>query len=240
MLRLSRAAALTLCVAIAVPAQAQQAPPAITVRTFTLRHMRPADAAQLIAPYAGTPGSAVFQAGRSLRAITVRETPAVLARIDSLLKAHDRPAQVIRLRFQLLAADETPTRDPTVVEIDSTLRRLFRFAGYRLLAEGVSTATENEDFSLTLGTGDDRFKIGGTIGGLSAEEGRRSVHVLVGLGRPGSPNHEGRPVPADALFSTGVTVPLGQTVVLGSAAPGGKTQALILVIRPELVRGSEP
>ncbi len=38
----------------------------------------------------------------------------------------------------------------------------------------------------------------------------------------------------EVLLSTGVTVPIGQTAVLGSAAPGGKIQALILVIRPEL------
>jgi hypothetical protein len=38
----------------------------------------------------------------------------------------------------------------------------------------------------------------------------------------------------EVLLETGVTVPIGQTAVLGSTAPGGKIQALILVIRPEL------
>jgi hypothetical protein len=46
--------------------------------------------------------------------------------------------------------------------------------------------------------------------------------------------YEGKPMQSETLLSTGLTVPIGQTVVLGSAAPGGANQALILAVRPEV------
>ena len=235
MLRPSHTALLALCIAFAPPARAQETGPAIVVRTFTLRHMQPEEAAKLVAPYVMSPKGGVFEAGGAVRAITVRETPHVLARIDSLLRAHDRTPRVITFRFQLLSADDTPTRDPAVAAIDSTLRRLFRFTGYRLLSEGTAIASENATFSLTLAAADERFALGGTVGGVRAADGRGSVHVLVSLSRPAIGPAERMAGGGEVLLSTGVTVPIGQTAVLGSAAPGGKIQALILVIRPELV-----
>jgi hypothetical protein len=37
-----------------------------------------------------------------------------------------------------------------------------------------------------------------------------------------------------ALFETGVTVPMGNTVVLGTAASHGTEKALILTVRPQI------
>ena len=45
---------------------------------------------------------------------------------------------------------------------------------------------------------------------------------------------EGKPAGEEKLLSTGLTIPLGQTVVLGSAAPGGSNKALILAVRPDV------
>jgi hypothetical protein len=234
MLRPSHAVLLALCIAFAPRVHAQEPGPGLVVRTFTLRHMQPDDAAKLVAPYVMSAKGGVFEAGGAVRAITVRETPQVLARIDSLLRAHDRTPRVIVLRFQLLSADDTPTRDPAVAAIDSTLRRLFRFTGYRLLSEGSAIASEHEHFSLTLAAADERFALAGNVHGVRAVDGRGSIHVGVSLSRPATAVQERMAGGGEVLLSTRVTVPIGQTAVLGSAAPGGKIQALILVIRPEL------
>lgn len=234
MLRPNYVALLALCIASASPLRAQETAPQVVVRTFTLRHIGPEDAAKLVAPYVMSRAGGVFQAGGALRAITVRETPQALARIDSLLRAVDRARQVIVFRFQLISADDTPSRDPAVAAIDSTLRKLFRFAGYRLLAEGTAIASEHASFSLTLAAGEDRFALGGLVQGVRAGAGRGSVHVAVSLTRAATAVQERMAGGGEVLLSTGVTVPIGQTAVLGSAAPGGKIQALILVIRPEL------
>jgi hypothetical protein len=38
------------------------------------------------------------------------------------------------------------------------------------------------------------------------------------------------------LLETGLTIPIAQTVVVGSAMTGGSTPAIILTIRPELAK----
>jgi len=43
-------------------------------------------------------------------------------------------------------------------------------------------------------------------------------------------------VPQQSLLSTGLTIPIGQTVVLGSAAATGEERkAVILTVRPEVL-----
>src|SRR4029450_7941093 len=66
--------------------------PALDVKTFRLRNLKPEDAARPLAPYVTSPGGGVFEAGGVAGgAITVRETSRVLASVDSLLRLYDRP-----------------------------------------------------------------------------------------------------------------------------------------------------
>jgi hypothetical protein len=236
MARLVCIAGLVSCIVGAARADAQQATPAVAVRTFTLRSMRPQDAAQLVAPYTVSPNAGVFEAGGSVPAITVRETPQMLARIDSLLRVYDRPPRAVVVRFQLLAASDTATRDPSVAAaVDSALRKLLPFAGYRLISEGIATASEGEPFSLTLAGAGERFALNGSVGAIGTEAGKETARIGISLSRVGAVIEAGRRVASDVLLSTGVSLPLGQTVVVGSAAPGGRARPLILVMRPELV-----
>ena len=93
---------------LVLPAMAKaQDPRDLAVRTFRLQNLRPEDAAKLLGPYVNAPNGGVFEAG-SINAITVRETHAVLALVDSLLKVHDRPRAVVTMRFQLIAAGRAP------------------------------------------------------------------------------------------------------------------------------------
>lgn len=209
--------------------------PEVIERTFKLVHLGPKDAAQLIAPYVHPVyGAGVFEAG-NIRAITVRETPQMLTRIEALLKEHDRAQATIVLRFQLIAAESIQTRDPAIAAVESQLRGLFRFPGYRLLSEATAMAGMYEEFKLLIPAGDERLELKGHVGSVNAGEGDPSVHIRVSLERPVPVVDPAKgTVMAGGLLGTGLTIPLGQTVVMGSTTPGGRIMALILVVRPEI------
>jgi len=227
-------ALLPLPLAAASALRAQEGAQPIVVRTFTLRHLHPESVKRLVQPYILSTKGGVFEAGHPIRAITVRETPENLARIDSLIRAHDRSPATLTFRFQLIAAEDQPTRDPAIVGLDSTLRGLLRFAGYRLLSQAVVTVGEAQHFAQTLNADDERLLLTGEVSEIRAADGGGNVYVQVHLSRPRGVIAEGKEIPNERLLQTGVSVPLGQTVVLGSAVPGGKVRALILAVRPEV------
>jgi hypothetical protein len=213
---------------------AQEQRPALETRTIQLRNLRAEDAARLISPYVRAAGGGVYEAG-GIQAVTVTETPAVISRVDSLIRENDRAPAVFVFRFQLIAANDTPGRDPAIESLDSTLRGLFRYKGYHLLGEGTTSAGEAESFSLTIAGGEERFALAGDIIAVRAAVGG-SVRMRVRLARAAGSTFQGKPVEVESLLSTGLTVPVGQTIVLGSAAPGGTNQAVILAVRPEIVQ----
>jgi hypothetical protein len=230
--------ALSLVAAPVLRAQEQAQP--LIVKTFTLRHLNPASANRLVEPYILSSKGGVFEVGGAIRAITVRETAQNVARIDSLLRAHDRSPTTLTFRFQLIAAEDQPTRDPAIGGLDSTLRGLLRFAGYRLLSQAVVTVGEAQTFAQTLNANDERLLLAGEVSEIHATDGNGSVYIQVRLGRARGVSAAGKEMPDERLLQTGVSVPLGQTVVLGSAVPGGKVRALILAVRPEVASAREP
>ena len=233
MTRIVRSFALvSLCWLVATPLRAQDTLATLITRTIPLHHLRAPDAARLVAPYIRAARGGVYEAG-AVQAVTVTESAATLARIDSVIRENDRSPAVLVFRFQLIAADDTPARDSALDSIEPVLRGLFRFKGYRLIGEGSTTAGEFENFSLTVAGGEDRFALGGEVIAVQAGPGG-SVRLRVRLARAAGFTYQGKPGEAETLLTTGLTVPLGQTVVLGSAAPGGKNQALILAVRPEM------
>lgn len=236
-MRFRQYSALVFLLAAAPAAIAQQKPqqPDINERTFKLVHLGPESAAKLVAPYVHPMyGAGVFEAG-GIRAITVRETPQVLSRIESLLKEHDHAPATIVLRFQLIAAESIQTRDPAISGVESQLRSLFRFPGYRLLSEATAMAGMYEEFKLLIPAGEERLELTGNVGSVSVGDAEPSVHLRVSLERPVPiVDAQSGGVMAGGLLGTGLTIPLGQTVVMGSTTPGGKIMALILVVRPEI------
>jgi hypothetical protein len=227
---------------LAVPCAAQQAqqtpppqhiPPGLEVRTFPLQYLKPADAARLVSPFVFGLMTGVFEAGPSVQAITVRGSRDVLARVDSLLKVYDEPPVTLNLKFQILVGSDSAWRDDAIApEVQTSLRSLFRFAGYQVVAQGAATVS-NSKFSITLRAVDDRFLLNGSVGSISRATvgGARgsTVQLDISLG-----SSDLRP-----LMSTGLSVPLGETVIVGSAAGLAtdmqKGRTLILVVRPEPV-----
>jgi hypothetical protein len=248
-----RSIALIALLRFVAPLQAQESPASLVTRTIPLRHLAPVDAARLVSPYIRSERGGVYEA-TAVRAVTITETAVTLARIDSLIRENDRSPTILSFRFQLIAADDNPARDPAIDSLDTTLRSLFRYRGYHLLGQGTTTAGENESFSLTMAGGEERYElfgdvvtvqVGGTAGSAplivvdgvpqASDKGDRgTVRVRVRLGRLVAGTYQGKPMAPESLLSTGLTVPVDQTVVLGSAAPGGRNQAIILTIRPEV------
>ena len=209
----------------------------LPVRTYTLENLRPTDAAKLLAPYVPRMVDAgVYEAGTGVNAITVRAPTENLAIIDSVLRAYDRPPVTVRLRFQLIAALDSSVHDPAISEIDGTLRGLFRFAGYRLVAEGTTTVSERTQYSMTLTSEGSSYELNGLLGASSVSGATTSQQMTVrlsGLVR-GMNMGRGNTSSWTGIISTGLTVPFGQTVVVGGSTGNVGDRSLILAVRPEL------
>jgi hypothetical protein len=238
-------AALSLALALGVPqaSRAQRdtvAPPVLPVRTFHLTQLAPDQAAKLVSPYVQGQNTGVFSAGSGMRAITVRAPDRILATVDSVLKANDRPPRTIVLRFQLIAAEDSAVHDAAIAGVDAALRSLFRFRGYRLLGEGAAAVGEGSSmFQLTLNAaaeppGLEHFTVTGQIGDLVADGDSGSVDLHVSLEGPMVKNASVGGASMTTRLSTGLTLPIGQTIVLGSAAAGGLVSTVILAVRAEL------
>ncbi|MFI5233827.1 MAG: hypothetical protein ACHQSE_15115 [Gemmatimonadales bacterium] len=219
----------------------------VVVKTIPLQYLSNGDAARLVAPYAAPPFGAtgdaaqagVFEAGNAVHAITVRAPIAMFARIDSIVKANDRPPATLTLRLQVIAASDSAVHDGSIGDIDAELHNLFRFNGYRLLSQNAVWVNDGQMFSTTMrGPNGEQLTISGVVDGVRRDE-TRSVRLDVTLA------HDARrsdmvggavqtATSRQTLLQTGLTIPIGQTVVVGSAMPGGSTPAIILTVRPEL------
>ena len=219
------------------------------VRLFPLAFLSNGDAAKLVTPFVGQgPGAGVFDAGSAVRGITVRAPKDVLDRVDSLLKANDRAPVTMTFRFQLIAAVDSAGRDPAIAGgVDSTLKELFRFGGYKLLAQASATV-ESGSFQVTMSGMGAPYTISGALlevrGRLASNPRTGSssmdvsgVRLNVNLTGPFEQvSASGRGVTSTQfqnLLNTGVSVPIGQTVVLGSGSATGDRRAVIMTVRVE-------
>jgi hypothetical protein len=199
--------------------------PDLDTRTFALKYLHPNEASSIIAPYVYTDrpaGKGVFSVAGT--AITVRETKDNLDKIERVLVQYDRPQPTVRLTFRLIRADGVSGTDPAIVDVEATLRKLFRFRGYRLVGEGVVSGIEGSEVSQMLGGGGAGLQA--AIERISGGGDSATVQLNVRLNLfPGT-------------FQTRLNVPLGRTAVLGNVQSGPASTTLILTVRPELVSAS--
>jgi hypothetical protein len=220
--------------AVASPAQQQSAVVStrdIVVKTVPLHHFTSAEAVKLLSPYVQTPGGGVYEISSQVRAVTIRETPKVFAEMMAVLNQYDRDPASVTLNFQLIAAENTNTRDPGVAGLDSLLRGVLKYSGYRLLTTSVASASEDGNVSQVLSADGESFTLQVHVSDVRVEGNDASVHIGVSLFRNGAPARGQAPA---QVLSTGVTVPVGQTVVLGTSATDTGQRALILTVRPQL------
>lgn len=204
-----------------------QRAPQLDTRTFPLHYLEPAAARGLIQPYVfadrvGHPGEMSF----TENTVTVRETTDNLDKIARVLAQYDVPQAWVRLHFQVIEADGAGGADPRIADVETELRKLFRFQGYRLVAEAqLSGAARSSVAQEIAGAGERRYRIAVDIGSVRAIRDSGVVELHVEL----RSEH-------GAGLMTSLNAREGQTVVLGNAQLGPGTATTILTVRPELVR----
>ncbi|MGD8726980.1 MAG: hypothetical protein PVH40_04995 [Gemmatimonadales bacterium] len=201
--------------------------PTLETQTFELQYLADWEANQLIEPYVwgdrpGAPGSASSISNM----LTVRETSDNLEKIQRVLAEYDRPKPTVRLHFQLIEANGSATTDPAIADVETELRKLFRYEGYRLVTEAVVGGTEGSHVEQVVGDGTDQWIVLATIESVRVIGDSGTVQVAAGVRAPGF-----------GAFQTTVNARFGQTLVVGNAqlTRGGGT--LILTVRPEVVGG---
>lgn len=205
--------------------------PELDTRTFELQYLDAETAARLIEPYLyvdreGTPGTMSTAGDMASHLITVRETPDNLDKIERVLSEYDQPAPMVQLHFQVIEANGSTTPDSAIAGVESALRQLFRFRGYRLLSEAVVTGVAGSGMSQNLGGEGQGFGIRAHILDVRGGPDSGTVRFDVGL--------FGRSV--GEVFETTANVRMGQTMVLGSTRPSPSMETLILAVRPEVIR----
>jgi hypothetical protein len=209
------------------------------VKTVPLHHLSSMEAVKLLQPYVQTPGGGVYEVSPNIRAVTVRETQSVFNEMTAVLERYDRDPATVTLNFQLIAAENTNTRDPAVASLDTLLRSVLKFTGYRLLTTSVAAATEGQSVTQSLSADGDPLTLNVRISEMRTEGSEASVQLYVQLYRqavPASAQNGGNGRLPGEVFSTGVRVPIGQTVVLGTSAVEGGQRAMILTVRPQIAK----
>ena len=140
-----------------------------------------------------------------------------------MLARYDHPRPLVRLTFHLIQADGAAHADPAIADVEPTLRKLFRFQGYRLVEEGVFSGGEGGEVSQALGA----YSVAAEIRRVSGTGNGDSSAVELSI------HLNGRAL----RFSTQVGVPAGKTAVLGNVGEDPRG-TLILTVRPELITAS--
>lgn len=221
-----RGAALPLLIALASCGRA----PELDTRTFALEHLAPYQAELLITPYvfsdrADAPGTLSATEG----AITVRETPDNLSKIERVLAQYDVERPGIQLHFQLIQADGPMPADPGIAAVEAELRKIFQFEGYRLAGEAVVYALDGSEISQTLS-------------GAKTPPGGKQEYIVEAHVMRGP--ESGLRLEEVSLYSQGgrklrttVNVRPGQTLVLGSSSMEGASGTFFLTVTAETVGG---
>jgi hypothetical protein len=225
------------CVLLGVVVAACSRAPNLETRTFRLQSLDDGVALSVVDPYVygdrpEAPGMATAMAG----VLTVRETSDNLDRIARVLEEFDHPRRSVALHFQIILANGGGTADSSIAEVEAELRRLFRFRGYQLIAEGSITGLEESHVTQMMF--DQRlrrdqpqqtwlggsFDVNAAIGTVSGMGDSAVVDLEVYL-------ESGR----SSLFSASIVLGIGNTAVLGTLQLPDE-EALILTVRAELAR----
>lgn len=201
--------------------------PRLDTRTFQLKNVNGQEAARLLSPYVFTdrkdaPGAMSYVES----SITVRETPDNLDKIARVLSQLDRPKPNVQLHFQIIEADGATTRDPAIADVEAALRKLFRFKGYRLIAEAVVGGIEGSRVRQQISGVGGPYQIDAHILEVRGSGDSASVRLETELYAP----------KLGPVLTTTVTLASGQAGVLGNAQMNVNQGTLILVVRPEITK----
>jgi type II secretory pathway component GspD/PulD (secretin) len=192
-------------------------------RRIMLAHISAEDAHMAIEPYF-LDTKVLVRRSDEPAALTITGSPANVENIAQLLKQLDQPPPKVQLRFQIVEADGFTTRDSAIADVETALRELFRFRGYRLATEAMVSGQAGTTLQQTVLLRDEiPVTLTVEVPRVSRNKDAAAVELRIVMA-VGSTN----------ALSTAVTVPNGQTVVLGSARPLPNIGTLILVVRPQI------
>ncbi len=199
--------------------------------TVELNGLQPNEAVKLLREYVQDPRGSVSMAGGKL---VLRDVSSGITLMKQVLADANHPVPAVTLTFELIQArDGAPTPNSAPASIDSVLRSVLRYNSYQVLGRATGSAGVDATFSQTVAidSGNTAYSIMASIGSIRQSGGAGSVHLTVSLRRtPG--DHS---TPSETVISTGLDVPLGQSIVLGTTAVRGMVGALVLVVKPELL-----
>ena len=196
----------------------------LDTRTFQLRNLSGEEASRILSPYVykdrkDAPGAVSYANG----AVTVRETPDNLDKIARVLAQFDRPQPGLRLHYQIIQADGAAPHDPAIADVEDALRKLFRFTGYRLLAQAVVSGSVEQSAEQTIQVNGQVYTLTAAILGIQGTGDSSNVRLRTRLRWGGM-----------TLLETTVTFRSNQSAVLGNAELSKPSGTLILVVRPEI------
>jgi type II secretory pathway component GspD/PulD (secretin) len=193
------------------------------IRTIPLTYLSSEDALKLVTPYLSEEiAVSASQAGSP--AIALRGPDARVNQLADLIGRFDRPVPNVQLRFQVIEANGFTSSDTAIADVEAVLRDLFRFRGYRLVAESlVRSEAPGNAMQRLVGEDGTPFEIRAQLTRLLQQDTARAVTLEVQLDAYGT-----------AVLGTTLTVPSGQTVVVGTARSGREGNTLILVVRPRI------
>ncbi|MGH7445226.1 MAG: hypothetical protein ACREKM_10130 [Longimicrobiales bacterium] len=195
----------------------------LETRTFALEYMQPDIAFKMIEPY--VPGGAEnMRMTERPAALTITAPEVRLEQVAQVLATYDRGRPDVQMRFQIIEADGFSETDAAIADVQDALHDLFRFNGYRLLAEAVVRAQAPGYVEQQLAAGEREFTIVAHLERVIGSDADRAVDLGITL----------RNSFGNTLITTVMTVPSGQTVVVGSARARSDGNTLILVVRPEI------
>ena len=206
----------------------------LETRTFRLQSLDDHVALAVIEPYVyadrpNAPGVATAMQG----VLTVRETSDNLERIARVLEEFDSPRQSVTLHFQVILANGAGSADSAIAEVEEELRRLFRFAGYRLVAQGSVTGLEQSHVNQKMFTQDPDAPVQAGLM-FSWYDVNASIGQVIAGGESGMVELEVELAGnTSVLFGSSVVLGIGNTIVLGTLQLPDD-QALILTVRAEL------
>lgn len=189
-------------------------------RTYELQHIRPEEAFGMLEPY--VPGG-----GDNMRltntppALTITAPVTRLEQVEGVLRTYDRARPDVQLRFQIIEADGFTATDPAIADVQHALQDLFRFRGYRLVSEGIAQAKAPGRLHQQMAAGERQYSITAALERVITANAGAAVELGIELRSAG-----------DLVLTTSLTVPSGQTVVVGSARAQADGNTLILVVRP--------
>lgn len=192
---------------------------------ITLNYLSTEEALALVTPHLTEEISvSVPRTGPFPRTMVLRGPDAQVNQLADLVRRFDQPDPNVQLRFQVIEADGFTGTDPAIADVESVLRELFKFRGYRLVGESlVQSQAPGTAMQRLVGTDGTRFEIRAELARVLRRDTAKAVSLQVHLQEEGA-----------SLLGTNLTVPSGQTVVVGTARSGREGSTLILVVRPRI------